>query len=325
MRGPDPRRRTIGTVDAATFRAALGQWPTGVTVVTTVVDGQPYGVTASSFSSVSLDPPLVSVCLARSAFAHDLVRTSGVFGVTILAKDQAEIGQRFARYEPGADRFAGQAWDTAGTGAPVLATALGWLDCRVVHAHEAGDHTIYVGEVLAAATPRTTSPLLYHSRTWGQFADQLPDEVVLSTPDAEQVSAEVSDRRSVEAAGTALLARSDVYERPSVLLSGAFAVAPDVLGEVAAELARLAPAELVLVDDTGATPVQVREACREAVQHARPVPVAVRLSAAAGLAQANLLTALKSGVARIEPGDVPVADIALLVRSLGLTLQGAPA
>ena len=144
-------------MDAATFRAALGQWPTGVTLVTTAVDGQWYGVTASSFSSVSLDPPLVSVCLARSAFAHDLVLASGAFGVTILAKDQAELGQRFARFEAGVDRFEGASWETASTGSPLLSQALGWLDCVVEHAYSGGDHTIFVGRVESAATPRTTS------------------------------------------------------------------------------------------------------------------------------------------------------------------------
>lgn len=310
-------------MDAATFRAVLGQWPTGVTLVTTVADGKPYGVTASSFTSVSLDPPLVSVCLARDAFVHDLLTTSGAFGVTILGKDHAEVGRRFARYDPAVDRFAGLEWETATTGAPLLATAIGWLDCSVRHAHEAGDHTIFVGEVLAAATPRATSPLLYHSRTWGQFADQLPDEVALLQADPSDLACEVAD---VEQAVTALLARADVHDRPRVVLRDAFAVSPERLAQAIAPLARVAPSCIVLADSGAATPVQVREACREAVLTARPVAVSVRLSNAGGLGQANLLTALKSGIACLDLTEgLAIDEVERLVTSLGLRLQGASA
>lgn len=310
-------------MDAATFRAVLGQWPTGVTLVTTVVDDVRYGVTASSFSSVSLDPPLVSVCLARSAFVHDLLARSGVFGVTILAKDHASLGQRFARFDPSVDRFSGEEWETAKTGSPLLTSALGWLDCAVAHAYEGGDHTIFVGEVLAGATPRTTSPLLYHSRTWGQFADQLPDDVVLTGAAESDLVVPVAE---VASAAQALLARADVHERPRVVLTDAFAVVPGDLGAAVSAVARLAPAEVVLVDSAGATPLQVREACREAVLAARPVPVSVRLTDAAGLGQANLLTALKSGVACVDlSGGLALDDVRRLVAGLGLRLQGVPA
>jgi flavin reductase (DIM6/NTAB) family NADH-FMN oxidoreductase RutF len=308
-------------VDAANFRAALGQWPTGVTLVTTVHDGTWHGVTASSFSSVSLEPPLVSVCLARTAFVHDLVLGAGVFGVTVLAKDQAELGQRFARFDPTVDRFAGDEWVTAQTGVPLLGSALAWLDCRIAAAHEAGDHTIVVGEVLATATPRTTSPLLYHSRTWGQFADQLPDEVVLTRPAPTDL---VCDAADVSSACSALLAQADVFDRPRVVLERAFAVEPEALASAVTELVRHAPSEVVLADDGTATPLQVREACREAVRAGRPVPIAVRLSDAGGLGQADLLTALKSGVSRVDPTDLPLPAVELLVRSLGLRLpEGA--
>ena len=293
--------------------------------MTTVVDGTWHGVTASSFSSVSLDPPLVSVCLARTAFVHDLIAGSGVFGVTVLGKDHAELGQRFARYDPAVDRFAGDAWETAKSGAPLLSTALSWLDCEVASAYDGGDHTIFVGEVLAAATPRTTSPLLYHSRTWGQFADQLPDEVTVSRAGPDDLLVSIGDAASVDAAVTALGARSDLHERPRVLLHGAFAAPSEVLVEAVAALVPAAPEELVLVDDGSATPVQVREACREGVLAARPVPVAVRLSDDGGLGQACLLTALKSGVSRLDLTDLDPADVTRLVRSLGLHLQGAPA
>lgn len=142
------------SVDSITFRSALAQWPSGVGVVTTVIDGQRHGMTASSFSSVSLNPPLVSVCLGVHLPSHALVERAGVFAISFLGRGQAGIGQRFAGMRPEVtDRFAGLDWAHAETGCPVLANATAWLDCRVVHAYPGGDHTIFVGEVLAASTP----------------------------------------------------------------------------------------------------------------------------------------------------------------------------
>ncbi|MBD3926727.1 flavin reductase [Nocardioides cavernae] len=168
-------------VEPAMFRDVLAQWPSGVTVVTTVVDGSWHGMTASSFSSVSLDPPLVSICLDRRLYTHGLIQESGVFGVSVLAKDQADVARRFAGMAGEvSERFLGETWSVAGTGTPLLDSALGWVDCRVVHEHPGGDHTIFVGEVVAAHTARRTAPLLFHSRGWGQFADVLPDVATLS-------------------------------------------------------------------------------------------------------------------------------------------------
>ncbi|ROO88524.1 flavin reductase (DIM6/NTAB) family NADH-FMN oxidoreductase RutF [Actinocorallia herbida] len=167
-------------VDAETFRSVLGQWPTGVVLVTTTAGETWHGMTASSFSSVSLDPPLVLVCLDKGLYSHRLISESGLFGISILGRDQAHLGQAFAGRAAPQERFAGHDWATAVTGAPVLANALGWLDCRVAHAYAGGDHTIFVGEVLAAETPRTTGPLLFHSRSWGQLADPLPAEIGLA-------------------------------------------------------------------------------------------------------------------------------------------------
>lgn len=168
-------------VDPGTFRDVMAQWPSGVTVVTTLADGSWHGMTASSFASVSLDPPLISVCLDKKLYSHQLISTSGVFGINVLAKDQAEVARRFAGMVPGVeDRFAGEEWTTAETGVPLLDSALGWLDCRVLHEYPGGDHTIFVGQVMAGHAARRTAPLLFHSRGWGQFADVLPDVATLS-------------------------------------------------------------------------------------------------------------------------------------------------
>src|SRR6478735_4312143 len=162
-------------VDPSTFRNVLSQWPSGVTIVTTLVDGVRHGMTASSFSSVRAEPPLVSVCLSRHLYSHELISGSGVFGINMLAKDQAEVARRFAGMVPDVeDRFAGESWTTAETGVPLLDSALGWLDCKVVHEYPGGDHTIFVGEVVAGHAAPRTAPLLFHSRSWGQFADVLP-------------------------------------------------------------------------------------------------------------------------------------------------------
>ncbi|MCF2531555.1 flavin reductase [Yinghuangia soli] len=165
-------------VDGGVFREVLGLWPTGVSIVTTVADGTRHGMTASSVSSVSADPPLISVCVNRSQQTHRLVAGSGVFAVSILGRDQTRLGRVFAGMEPQVrDRFADGLWKTCGTGAPVLADAVAWLDCTVEHAYPGGDHTIFVGRVQSAARGRAVAPLLYHSRSWGQIADPLPESV----------------------------------------------------------------------------------------------------------------------------------------------------
>ncbi|MFC6152364.1 flavin reductase [Nocardioides yefusunii] len=168
-------------VDPATFRNVMAQWPSGVTIVTTLdADGERKGMTASSFSSVSAEPPLVSICLVKTLYTHKLISESGVFGVNFLAKDQMEVARRFAGMVPSEDRFEGEEWTIAETGVSLLDSALGWVDCRVVHEYEGGDHTIFVGEVVAAHNARRAAPLLYHSRGWGQFADVLPDVATVS-------------------------------------------------------------------------------------------------------------------------------------------------
>jgi flavin reductase (DIM6/NTAB) family NADH-FMN oxidoreductase RutF len=314
-------------VDAAAFRAALAQWPTGVTIVTTLHDdGSWQGMTASSFSSVSLDPPLVSVCLARSVHSHDVLAKAGVFAVSILAKDQADLGQRFARYDPAhPDRFAGGTWTTAETGCAVQPEAMGWLDCRVVHRYDGGDHTIFVGEVVAADTPRQSSPLLYHSRTWGQLADVLPDHVLLTdldlfSPDCPDLSVPVTD---IAPGVAALRAVPDLYARPRMVVTGAFDLAPSAVADAVGALMAEAPVEVVLADTTGtAIPIAVRETCREILARGRAVPVAVRLTDESGYGQANLLVALKSGVHRVDVGAraLPRSTVEHLARGLDLVV-----
>lgn len=164
-------------MDAIQFKHVLSRWASGVAVITTNRDGYWHGMTASSFTSVSLDPPLVSVSLAKKLNTHALIQKTQVFAVNILAADQIETAKIFAGYyKEVQNRFEGLECTTAVTGSPLLPGTLGWLDCKVVYAYEGGDHTIFVGEVQAAGPISTAQPLLYFGRSWGQFARLMPNQ-----------------------------------------------------------------------------------------------------------------------------------------------------
>jgi len=160
------------------FKEAMSRWASGVTVVTTQVDGQRVGITASSLASVSADPPQILVCVARKLFTHTAIEQSGMFAVNILGTDQLAWGMRFAGMVPELnDRFAGIDLVQAVTGAPILPGVAAWLDCRLRHAYDGGDHTIFVGEVVAAGAAAECEPLLYFNRSWRQLESvplQLP-------------------------------------------------------------------------------------------------------------------------------------------------------
>jgi flavin reductase (DIM6/NTAB) family NADH-FMN oxidoreductase RutF len=124
----------------------MGHFATGVAVITTRdVDGKPYGLTANAVCSVSLEPPLVLVCIAKQAESHAAFARSGVFAVNILGHGHEELSRRFA--VSGGDKFRDLPHRSGAGGVPLLEGALGAVECRVVAAHDAGDHTIYVGEV----------------------------------------------------------------------------------------------------------------------------------------------------------------------------------
>ena len=146
-------------VTAAEFRLALRHFPAGVTVVTTR-DGQgrPCGLTASAFTSVSLAPPLVLVCIDHAATAYRAFMESGWFAVNVLSKSQAHLSRRFAT--TATDKFAGVAFREGRGGLPMLEDVVAALECRVVQRYEGGDHTIFVGEVEGAAV-NGGPPLVY--------------------------------------------------------------------------------------------------------------------------------------------------------------------
>lgn len=157
------------TPDTRRFRDVLGRFCTGVVVVTGVDGDTPVGFSAQSFVSLSLDPPLVAVCPARSSTSWPRIRAGGGFCINVLGADQRALCERFARR--GVDKFADVAWRSGVTGAPVLEGVLAWIDCELEAEHEGGDHTIAVGRVRALEmADEDAGPLLFYRGGYGAFA-----------------------------------------------------------------------------------------------------------------------------------------------------------
>ena len=155
-----PTAATTASISAAQFRHVLGHFATGVTVVTTTGPSGPAGLAVNSFTSVSLDPPLVAFCVSRESSTWRHIRVSGSFCVNILAEEQEDVCRLFAT--KGADRFRGIDWHAAPSGAPVIGAALAWIDCAVEAEHEAGDHLIVVARVQELAVAYDGRPLLFY-------------------------------------------------------------------------------------------------------------------------------------------------------------------
>ncbi|MBW3594995.1 MAG: flavin reductase family protein [Actinobacteria bacterium] len=155
-------------VDADSFRRALRRFASGVTVVTVGLDGELHGMTASSFASVSLEPPLILVCLDKASRTRALILEKGSFAVNILADDQEDVSRSFSRR--GVKPF-DQLSHRPGTGGdPLLAGAIAWIECRLDQMVEAGDHDIFVGEVLSC-NDHAGTPLLYYDQSYRSLTD----------------------------------------------------------------------------------------------------------------------------------------------------------
>jgi 3-hydroxy-9,10-secoandrosta-1,3,5(10)-triene-9,17-dione monooxygenase reductase component len=149
------------------FRRVLGHLPTGVTVITTNgADGRPVGMSANSVTSVSLEPPLVLFCPAKSSTTWPSIRAVGMFCINIMAGHHEEVTRRFAL--KGVDRFAGIPHEPGPCG-PVLNDAVGWIDCVIRDEHEAGDHTIVVASVSRIEAAPDTAPLVFFRGAYGTF------------------------------------------------------------------------------------------------------------------------------------------------------------
>ncbi|HSJ25900.1 MAG TPA: flavin reductase family protein [Longimicrobiales bacterium] len=156
-------------VESDEFRRILGHWTTGVAVVATVTEhGEPRGLTANAVASVSLEPRLVLACIERGADTHGSILAAGCFSISVLPQEAERTARRFAG-EATESKFDGIAYHTGATGAPILDEALAWVDCRLHARHDAGDHTIFVGEVVAGDA-HEAEPLVYYRGGYNRLA-----------------------------------------------------------------------------------------------------------------------------------------------------------
>jgi flavin reductase (DIM6/NTAB) family NADH-FMN oxidoreductase RutF len=154
------------------FRNAVGAFATGINVITTRGEEFAYGMTANAFSSVSLDPPLVLICVGSTSEGSEVITSNGVFAVNVLADDQEPLSRFFSSKERprGRDAFRGVDHHEAVTGSPLLDGAAAHMDCRLHATHAAGDHLIFIGEVVALGIAPDATPLLFHGGGYAYLA-----------------------------------------------------------------------------------------------------------------------------------------------------------
>jgi 3-hydroxy-9,10-secoandrosta-1,3,5(10)-triene-9,17-dione monooxygenase reductase component len=152
--------------DSAQFRAVLGHFATGITVITAMDGDEPVGLAANSFTSVSLDPPLVLFCAAKTSSTWPRIERAGHFTVNVLDEEQEDVCRLFAT--PGADRFGQIGW-RIGTRGPILDDVHAFLDCTLDAVHEAGDHWIVLGQVVDLGLDADAGPLLFYQGRYGRL------------------------------------------------------------------------------------------------------------------------------------------------------------
>lgn len=156
--------------DTRSFRDALGLFVTGVTIITArTEDGEPFGVTANSFNSVSMDPPLILWSLSRVSRSVTAFQNAGHFCVHILREDQSELSRHFSRRD--VDKFEGIEFEPGEGGAPILPRSAARLECRTYAQHDGGDHIIFLGEVIRISADHTARPLLFHGGRYAVLSD----------------------------------------------------------------------------------------------------------------------------------------------------------
>jgi flavin reductase (DIM6/NTAB) family NADH-FMN oxidoreductase RutF len=143
------------------FKYVMRQWASGVSIVTMQTEERRHGLTISGFLSISPEPPLVLISVGQELTSDSLLQASGAYAINFLRDDQRELSDRFAGRLGDVDRFEGLITHAEATGAPVLDDCLAWLDCRVVATHVVGDHTLFIGEVVAAGANGPAAPLVY--------------------------------------------------------------------------------------------------------------------------------------------------------------------
>jgi flavin reductase (DIM6/NTAB) family NADH-FMN oxidoreductase RutF len=165
----------IMTLDPEQLRHAMRAWTTGVAVVTAQHDGQRYGMTVNSFTSISLEPALISVALKQLTHTHELVEKSSEFSITILSSHQRWLSDRFAGKLPNVhDRFDGVQTEALSLQAPLIKDGMAFLNCRVMQAIPVGENTLFIAEVMAARGDGEGDPLVYHNRVYWKLTDPTP-------------------------------------------------------------------------------------------------------------------------------------------------------
>jgi 3-hydroxy-9,10-secoandrosta-1,3,5(10)-triene-9,17-dione monooxygenase reductase component len=149
------------------FRSVLGRFCSGIVIVTSNEGRRPLGLTAQSFTSVSLDPPLVLFCPAKTSTSWPPIRATGKFCVNVLSEEQLGVARNFA--VSGGDKFAGIDWHWSPGGLPMMADCLAYIECELDQVHDAGDHEIAVGRVTSLASGRPERPLLYYQSVYHQL------------------------------------------------------------------------------------------------------------------------------------------------------------
>lgn len=216
-------------IDPALFRETLGHYPTGVAVVTAIADdGNPVGMVVGTFSSVSMDPPLIAFYPMSNSRSFAQLRDASAFCINVLASDQESFCRRFAT--AGESKFHGVDWRPAPLGSPILDGAVSWLECTFEDVREAGDHFIVLGRVRDLAVERSTLPLLFFQGGYGRFS---PGSFI-ATPDPELI----------QAAQLAESMRSDVEQ-----LAGEFGVNCSVLAKIRWDAVQVLAANRSLVDE----------------------------------------------------------------------------
>ena len=159
------------TPDKDEFRQVMGRFATGVTIVTSRLGEELHGMTANAVTSVSLEPPLVLICVDKSADSHDIIDGSGIFALSILSLEQEGLADDFAVKEgAAAHRLDGVPHHTRTSGAPIIEGSLAYLDCRVVERFPGGDHTVFIGEVVDAGRLNGHGPLIFYQGSYGGLA-----------------------------------------------------------------------------------------------------------------------------------------------------------
>lgn len=156
------------TLDSQEQRRIMGKFATGVTVASTAVDDETWGMTANAVTSLSLDPPLVLLAVQQGSQSHHKFVEGGCFALNILSDEQQEISDRFAFKGP--KDFSGLETKTAKTGAPILVDALAWVDCKLKEILPGGDHDLFIGEIVAGDA-RDGQPLLYFGGSYAKMAE----------------------------------------------------------------------------------------------------------------------------------------------------------